>query len=52
MPPTIDSYKIGKAIRKTMYIGAYLEPLNARKIKTTAAVGKLLNIIIKGFKKI
>lgn len=51
MPPTIDSYRIGKEIRKTIYTGAYLEPLNTRNKKTNAAVGKLLKIVIKGFKK-
>lgn len=52
MPPTIDSYRIGKAIKNTIYTGAYLEPLNARNIKTTAAVGKLLKTIIKGLRKV
>jgi len=51
MPPTIDSYNIGKAIKKTMYIGAYLEPLKARKINTNAAVGTLLKTIINGLRK-
>lgn len=50
MPPTIDSYNIGKEIKKTMYIGAYLDPLNAKNKKTKAAVGKLLKTVINGLK--
>ena len=50
IPPTIDSYKIGNEMRKTIYVGANLEPLKTRNKNTNAAVGKLLNTVINGFK--
>ena len=52
IPPTMDSYRMGNAMRNTIYTGAYLEPLIAKNINTTAAVGKLLNTVIRGFMKI
>ena len=52
IPPTMDSYKMGKAMRSTIYTGAYLEPLKAKNKNTKAAVGKLLKIVIKGLRKI
>ena len=37
-------------MRNTIYVGANLEPLKTRNKNTNAAVGKLLNTVINGFK--
>ena len=52
IPPTTDSYKIGKARMIIMNSGANSLPNVIRKRKTKAAVGALFKTIIIGFKNV
>ena len=51
MPETKASYKIGKASKNTIQIGALEVPESTKNKKTNAAVGALLKIRIIGLKK-
>ncbi len=44
----IDSYEIGKIIKKTMMIGAKIGRSKTIRIRITAAVGNVLKVMISG----